>query len=255
MKTYSLHILRHGLTEGNLKGLYIGHTDMPLCREGKEQLCQMKRDYAYPESSFVFSSPLSRCLETAEILYPGVKPIVIDGLIEYNFGSFDGKDAEELHKKHPLFDSWLAGEKGVAPPFGETNEDFTKRICLAFMKIVDAVLKTGTDNAVIITHGGVMNAILSYFGLPEAAAHEWLAPAGCGYTLRINPTLWAAGKKLEVIKELPLAEEGAGNYYDGWDYYPQDDDDFDVSEYLYDENFKNPAEQTPEEKNEKEKSE
>lgn len=236
MKTYSLHIIRHGMTEGNLQGLYIGHTDMPLCREGKEQLRQMKKEYEYPESSFVFSSPLKRCLETADILYPGVNPIVIDGLIEYNFGSFDGKDAAELHEKHPLFDSWLAGEEGVAPPFGETNEDFTKRVCLSFIKIVDAVLKTGTDNAVIVTHGGVMTAILANFGLPEAAAHEWLTPAGCGYTMRITPSLWSAGKKLEVIREIPLAEESAGNYYDGWDYYPQDDENFDVSEYLYDTN-------------------
>ena len=223
------------ITKGNLEGLYIGHTDTELCAEGKEQLFQMKKEYTFPQSSFIFSSPLKRCLETAEILYPNVKPIVIDGLIEYNFGSFDGKDAAELHEKHPLFDSWLAGEKGVAPPFGETNEDFAKRVCLAFMKIVDAIVKTGTDNAVIITHGGVMTSILSYFGLPEAAAHEWLAPAGCGYTLRITPSLWSAGKKLEVVREIPLTEEADANYYDGWDYYPQDDDDFDVSQYLYDE--------------------
>ena len=43
------------------------------------------------------------------------------------------------------------------------------------------------------------------------------------------------GHKFEVIKEIPeiSSEETKGNYYDGWDYYPNDDD-FDVSEYLYD---------------------
>ena len=63
MKTYTLHLLRHGLTKGNLEGLYIGHTDTPLCAEGKEQLLQMKKELCYPECSFVFSSPLKICIE------------------------------------------------------------------------------------------------------------------------------------------------------------------------------------------------
>lgn len=234
MKTFTLHILRHGLTKGNLEGLYIGHTDTELCAEGKEQLFQMKKEFAYPESRFVFSSPLKRCLQTAKILFPGVKPIVIDGLIEYNFGSFDGKSAAELYEKQPLFAPWLAGKEGVAPPFGETNEEFAKRVCESFVKIVDGILKTGVDNACIITHGGVMTAILENFGIPEAAAHEWLAPAGCGYTMRITPSLWTSGHKLEVTEELPLTQKAGGNYYDGWDYYPDDDSDFDVSQYLDD---------------------
>lgn len=235
MKTFSIHILRHGLTKGNLDGLYIGHTDVPLCDEGKAQLLQMKKDMKYPNSVFVFSSPLKRCLETAKILYPKINPIVIDDLIEYNFGEFEGKSAAELHEKQPLFDSWLVGNEDVAPPFGETNKDFAKRVCEAFVKIVDGVLKTGVDNACIITHGGVLTTILSNFGLPEAAAHEWLTPSGCGYTLRVTPSLWTAGRKLEVIREIPLASEAGENYYDGWDYYPDPrDEEFDVSEYLDD---------------------
>ena len=39
MRTYQLHLIRHGLTEGNLKGLYVGSgTDLPLCPEGAAQL-------------------------------------------------------------------------------------------------------------------------------------------------------------------------------------------------------------------------
>ena len=53
MKTLRLHILRHGLTQGNLDGLYVGHTDLPLCEAGRAQLLQMKEAYRYPASSFV----------------------------------------------------------------------------------------------------------------------------------------------------------------------------------------------------------
>ncbi|MCM1364728.1 MAG: histidine phosphatase family protein [Faecalibacterium sp.] len=234
MKTYQLHIIRHGLTAGNLEGLYIGHTDVPLCEDGIAQIEEMKRDMIYPQSQFVFSGPLKRCTQTSQLIYPDVKPIIIQELTEYDFGEFDGKNAAELHEKQPLFDRWLAGEPGIKPPFGESNIEFTERICSCFVKIVDGILKTGTDNAAVITHGGVIMTLLANFALPEAEAHEWMTPSGCGYTLRITPSLWMAGKKLEVIEEIPMmAEKDEGNYYDGWDYYPDPyDDDFDVSEYI-----------------------
>ena len=73
--------------------------------------------------------------------------------------------------------------------------------------------------------------LLANFALPEAEAHEWLTPAGCGYTLRLTPSLWTAGQKLEAVEEIPMVKNREENYYDGWDYYP-DDNDFDISEYL-----------------------
>ena len=49
MKYYKLHLIRHGLTEGNLKGLYIGSgSDLPLCAEGRAQLKTLKKDFDYP---------------------------------------------------------------------------------------------------------------------------------------------------------------------------------------------------------------
>lgn len=233
MKTYRIHLIRHGLTEDNLKGVYSGRNDSSLCNEGKKQLQQMKEEYIYPQADFVFSSPLNRCTQTAEILYPGVKPIIIDELTEYNFGEFEGRTAEELHEKEPLFDRWLMGDEKIKPPFGESNREFINRICNCFVKIVDGVVKSGSDNVVIITHGGVISALLANFGIPEASVNEWMTPSGCGYTLLISHYLWMSGHKAEVIKEIPeLPEEKQqGNYYDGWDYYPNDDD-FDISEYL-----------------------
>lgn len=231
MKTYRLHLLRHGLTEGNLEGLYIGHTDVPLCADGISQIEDMKREMVYPDAKFVFSSPLKRCLETGKLIYPNLEPIVINELTEYDFGEFEGKSAAELHQKQPLFDRWLVGEPGVKPPFGESNVEFAERICASFVKIVDGILKTGSDDVCVITHGGVIMTLLSNYALPEAEAHEWLTPSGCGYTLRLTPSLWMSGRKLEVIAEIPTPTTQKDSYYDGWDYYPPDDD-FDVSEYV-----------------------
>ena len=59
MKTFKLHLIRHGITAGNLQGLYIGSgTDLPLCDEGRAQLADLKERFAYPQVDTVFSSPL-----------------------------------------------------------------------------------------------------------------------------------------------------------------------------------------------------
>ena len=71
MKTYQIHLIRHALTQGTIDGKYIGHTDEPLCDEGKAQLKDIMENYGeYPQVDAVFSSPLKRCIETAQTIYP-----------------------------------------------------------------------------------------------------------------------------------------------------------------------------------------
>ena len=67
MKSYTIHLIRHAYTKGNLEGRYIGHTDESLCKEGIDQLNTMLKDYDYPKAEVVFSSTLKRCIETAKI--------------------------------------------------------------------------------------------------------------------------------------------------------------------------------------------
>ena len=165
MKSYTVHLIRHGLTDENLQGRYIGHTDVLLSEDGKKQLAQLKEETVFPPVQALFTSPLKRCKETASILYPENKPIEIEGFIEYNFGFFENKTAEQL-EDHPVFPRWLAGERVVEPPFGESNEAFGKRVCETFEKVAEGLMKTGTTDAAIVTHGGVIMAILATYGIP-----------------------------------------------------------------------------------------
>ena len=230
MKSYYIYLLRHGLTEGNALGKYIGHTDESLSQEGIAQIERMKKDYDYPSAPIVFSSPLKRCLETAKLIYPACEPIELEGLIECNFGEFEDKTAAEL-EEHPVFPDWIAGKQGVAPPFGESNEEFAKRIAETFVKMVDGLLKTGTRKCAVITHSGVLSALLSFFGLPEAPMHEWTVPGGCGYEIRITPSLWSQARKVEVTAQIPyIPGEKDEGYVSADDF----DADFNVEDYLYD---------------------
>ena len=61
MKNYRLYLVRHGVTQGNLDGIYMGSgTDQPLCAQGAAQLRALAARFPYPKAETVFSSPMRR---------------------------------------------------------------------------------------------------------------------------------------------------------------------------------------------------
>lgn len=206
MKSYVIHFIRHGSIDETLSGKYIGTTDVSLSDKGKMSLKKLNFDYVYPQVPVVFTSPLKRCTQTCKILFPNIKPLVIDALSECNFGEWEGKTAEEL-KTDPDFEKWLAGNNSVKPPRGESNDDFVRRICKMFESIVEGLMKTGTTECAIITHGGVIMTLLAVYGLPQAKPFEWTMDNGFGYSLRVTPMLWQRDKVCEVFSALPYEKE------------------------------------------------
>lgn len=206
MKTYTIYLFRHGLTKGNLNAQYIGHTDLPLTTDSISSLKSIKAHEHYPEVDAVFSSPLKRCIDSANIMFPKNNTLVIDDFIEYNFGEFEGLTAEEL-KDNEDFKNWLHGDIYAAAPYGESNAQFSHRICDAFEKVVDGCVKTGTNNIAIVGHAGVLMTILACYGLPEAPMAHWQMDAGYGYKLRLTPSLWMQARKIEVINTSPVSLE------------------------------------------------
>ena len=191
MKSYIIHFIRHGSIDDTLAGKYIGTTDAPLSDRGRMDLRKLDYEYKYPGTQVVFTSPLKRCTETAKILYPEQNPLVIDNLSECNFGEWEGKTADS----------------SVKPPRGESNADFTRRVCKMFESIVEGLMKTGTTESVIVTHGGVIMTLLAVYGLPQAKPFEWTMDNGFGYSLRVTPVLWQRDKVCEVFQTIPLPSE------------------------------------------------
>ncbi|MBO5934379.1 MAG: histidine phosphatase family protein [Clostridia bacterium] len=214
MRNYKIYLIRNGLTTGTIEGRYIGHTDESLCEEGRKQIVELSTTGYFPEVEAVFSSPLKRCTETAKLIYPDKNPIILDDLKECNFGEFESMTADELSDNED-FKEWLKGGSDAAPPFGESNGEFSTRICNAFIKIVEGLLKTGTRETAIITHGGIIMSWLAAFGLPEAPITDWRTPSGCGYMLSLNASIWSRLRKIEVIDEIPftIREEAEDNWF------------------------------------------
>ncbi|MCL2512415.1 MAG: histidine phosphatase family protein [Oscillospiraceae bacterium] len=203
MKTYKLHLIRNGLTNGNLEGYYTGGMDEPLCPRGEAEIAEYRNMGIYPAADFVFSSPVSSCRRTAGLIYPEKNVIAINDLRDCCFGDFEGHTADGL-KGRPEFKEWLTGGSDTKPPNGESGREFAERVTGAFIKVVDGLIKTGTVKSVLVTHGGVIMTLMAAFGLPEAPANEWMTQPGCGYTLSITPYVWMNLKKAEIMDEIAI---------------------------------------------------
>lgn len=206
MKSYVIHFIRHGAIDETLAGKYIGTTDPSLSDKGETALKKLDHDCKYPGTQVVFTSPLKRCIQTCKILYPEQNPLSIPNLSECNFGEWEGKTADEL-KSDPDFEKWLSGDTSVKPPRGESNSDFTLRVCRMFESIVEGLMKTGTTESVIVTHGGVIMTLLAVYGLPQAKPFEWTMDNGYGYSVRVTPMLWQRDRVYEVFQTIPLEKD------------------------------------------------
>lgn len=212
MKSYIIHFVRHGMTDANVKGQYAGSWDIPISDDGRKKLRILKDTYEYPSVQEYYSSPLSRCVETCDIIYPEAEPIVVDGLKECDFGDWEGKTTDEL-SSDPGYLEWIKNSK-IAPPNGESWEDFYKRIAASFEDIVTSLMKRGVTSAAIFTHGGVIMSLLAMYGIPKAKPFDWMVDNGCGYSVRITPGLWMRDKVFEVYQKIPLGsnEEISGEF-------------------------------------------
>ena len=187
-----LILIRHGKTAGNLLGRYIGsRTDEPLCGEGREGLAGKQ----LPEVERLYVSPMKRCVETAEILWPGFdrkKMQKVTDLRECDFGDFENKNYKE-RSGNGDYQAWIDSNGTLPFPNGESMDAFKSRCLEAFARIVEEVSgaeqewiasgKTGIFRAGIVVHGGTIMAILEQYGYPKAAYFDYQVKNGCGYRL------------------------------------------------------------------------
>lgn len=220
MINYKIHLIRHAERENAGDGRYIGHTDIPISKHGEQELKNIIEDFGpYPSCNVVISSPLKRAVKTAEIIYPDKKPVIINDFSEYNFGEFEGQTAEKL-RDDKSFISFISGENPDIPvPFGESQNDFNKRVCTGFIKLINGILLSKTESTAIITHGGVIMELMTAFAIPIKPMHEWIMPNCYGYTLRIDAKIWMRMQKLEVFNNLPLRPLTLNEDRELWDYY------------------------------------
>lgn len=177
-KNMQIIFIRHGKTAGNLEKRYIGKTDEPLCEQGIADLKTRSAAGLYPAADRVIVSPMKRCLETAAILYPQQKPVVVQDLRECDFGVFEGKNYAELNGD-TAYQRWIDSAGMAPPPGGEGKADFAKRCCESFWKALEDCGQQ--ERIAVVVHGGTIMALLEAFGVPKRGFYDYQLENGGVY--------------------------------------------------------------------------
>ena len=142
-----------------------------------------------------------------KLLYPEADPEVVLEMAECDFGDWENKRVEDL-QQDPRFLQWMEQGGQTAPPNGESGPVFLQRVCKGFETLVQNMMVKGETSAVLVTHAGVITGLLSAYGLPRAQPYEWMCQPGCGYSVRITPSLWMRSMVMEVFATLPRNDQG-----------------------------------------------
>jgi broad specificity phosphatase PhoE/ribonuclease HI len=146
------HLLRHGQTELSVGRRYSGRGNPPLTETGRQQAASAAQRLAkLDDVAAVVTSPLGRARETAEAVASalGVAAVVSEGLIETDFGAWEGLTFTEAAERDPdLHRRWLS-DTSVAPPGGESFDAVHQRVRRARN---DLITEHGGKNVVVVSH-------------------------------------------------------------------------------------------------------
>jgi len=170
-----LWLVRHTATAWTGRR-WCGRTDLPLTREGRKQSAALANELArdLPADAHVLSSPARRALETAREIATaaGCSIDVIEELREVDFGAAEGCTWTEVERDLPDLAAALAG--GVPEidwPNGETAAEVRARAAVVVRRIDDA-----TVSLVLVTHGGLLRALIALLVGPDAPSDSDLGP-------------------------------------------------------------------------------
>lgn len=159
-----LFLIRHGQTSWNVEGRYQGDQDIELNSTGIMQAGLAAKYLSRVAFSNIYSSPLSRTMETARIINRrrGLEIKVMQDLKEMDFGKWEGMKFEEINSTYNIdYQKWLEDPYHNRPTGGEDFQELTDRTTAAIDRIV-AENSDGSSVAVS-THGGVILSLLVHW--------------------------------------------------------------------------------------------
>ncbi len=193
-------LLRHGQTQGNLEKRYIGKTDEPLLLDDTESMRKISalqkrlEQEVIAGSQKLFVSPMLRCRQTAELLFPGQEQVVIDKLREMDFGRFEAKNYMEL-SADPAYQAWIDSDGRLPFPEGEDRECFIKRTMEGFRQMTEQAWRENCGQIAAVVHGGSIMAILSCLMQDDYFAYQ--VPNLAGYAFQ-----YGGAGKIQAVRRI-----------------------------------------------------
>jgi broad specificity phosphatase PhoE len=161
--------IRHGETEWSLSGKHTGTTDIPLTEHGRLLAERMRPVLTKNFAGRALCSPMQRARETCELAGFGQNMTVDPDLAEWNYGEYESKTPEEIHKVRP---GWLIFQDGC--PGGETPEQVGARVD----RVIARTRTLGRD-ILLFAHGHVLRVLAArWIGLPAGGGQHFLLDTG-----------------------------------------------------------------------------
>lgn len=156
-----LYLVRHGATSRTAEDRFSGARGVDLSDEGRRQVRRLAERLAGAKITAAYSSPLSRTVETAEILCKphGLAPVHRDGLREISHGHWEGLTRAEVEAQFgDEYSTWEADPFTFAPPGGESGLSVLAR---ALPVIREIVVTHAGENVLVVSHKATLRLILS----------------------------------------------------------------------------------------------
>lgn len=172
----TLSLIRHGQTDWNVEHRIQGSTDIPLNSRGRDQARDVARSLAGEDAwDVVYSSPLSRALETARIIADVLglpEPTLEPRIVERSFGEVEGLTDTERADSFPV---------GTIVPGAEPRDALRARGVAAINAIADA---HPAQRVIVVSHGGLLGQVLRHITSEALPGPTDMIPNGSSTVVR-----------------------------------------------------------------------
>lgn len=159
--TTRLYLVRHGTTPLTAEDRFSGAANVYLSDDGRLQVERLSQRLADDNITAVYTSPLDRTLETADIIAKPHKltPIPRDGLREISHGHWEGLSRKEVEEKFPAeYETWESDPFTFAPRDGESGISVLARA----LPVIREVVENHQDgNILVVSHKATIRLIIS----------------------------------------------------------------------------------------------
>lgn len=167
-----VYLVRHGQTAWNVGEIFRGRADIPLDETGKREVHLAGETLRDETLHAVYSSPLSRSMETAENIakFHDISVTPLDAIIDISYGEWEGLGNQEVQQKYPdLHALWLTEPHKVLFPGGESLDEVRSRTMAA---LDDLLVKHQEENFALVAHR-VPNKVICCALLGLDNSHFW----------------------------------------------------------------------------------
>lgn len=168
----SIYIVRHGQTAWNKEEIFRGRTDVPLDETGLKQAELVGEYFKGMEIDAIYSSPLSRALQTAQKIaqFNDLKVQPLPGSIDMSFGKWEGRPHQEIREKDSkTYRQWVEEPHLVRLPGGESLDDVRVR---AMAALEEVIRKHPEKTLVLVSHRVICKVLIcAVLGLDNS--HFW----------------------------------------------------------------------------------